>query len=77
MSRPQVWGQLISEMFWPIIHPSAGSHKTKSVFACTFVMITVLWGNLEEPSKTIYDEAVKIYKQFLERRRQVEKRGGG
>lgn len=84
MSRPQVLGQLILEMFLLIIHPSAGFHKTKSVFGCTFVTIlfkclinNCLWGDLEELSKTIYDETVKIYKQFLQRKRQGETEVGG
>ena len=32
---------------------------------------------MEEPSKTIYDETVKIYKQFLERRRVSREKGWG
>ena len=66
-------GQLILEMFLLKIHLSAGSHKTKSVLGRSFKMILFnshwLWGDVEELSKTIYDEMVKIYKQFLERKR--------
>lgn len=61
MSRLQALGQLIYEVFLLIIHPSDGSHKTKSVFACTSVRILFkhlidyqLHWDLEEPSKKLY-----------------------